>query len=85
MNMKTIFPVFVNKALKNENLVLSGAGTRKQTYIHVDDISQAIEKALISNAQGVYLSLIHILPHITVLAQMLWMRVIMDMQHMRRI
>lgn len=54
MNMKTIFPVFVNKALKNENLVLSGAGTRKQTYIHVDDISQAIEKALISNAQGVY-------------------------------
>ena len=52
--MKTIFPVFVNKPLKNENLVLSGAGTRKQTYIHVDDISQAIEKALISNAQGVY-------------------------------
>ena len=25
------------------------------------------------------------LPHITVLAQMLWMRVIMDMKHMRRI
>ena len=54
MNMKTIFPVFVNKALNNENLVLSGEGTRKQTYIHVDDISQAIEKALISKAQGVY-------------------------------
>lgn len=54
MNPKTIFPVFINRALSGENLVLSGNGTRKQTYIHVDDIAQAIEKAINSNAQGVY-------------------------------
>lgn len=54
MNPKTIFPVFVNKALRNEDLLLSGKGTRKQTYVHVLDIAQAIEKAIISNAHGVY-------------------------------
>lgn len=54
MNPKTIFPVFVNKALNSEDIVLSGKGTRKQTYIHVRDIAQALYKALNSNAQGVY-------------------------------
>lgn len=54
VNPKTIFPVFVQKAVHNEDLVLQGKGTRKQTYIHVLDIAQAIEKAIYSKAQGVY-------------------------------
>lgn len=54
VNPKTIFPVFVNKAVNHEDLVLQGKGTRKQTYIHVLDIAQAIEKAILSKAQGIY-------------------------------
>lgn len=55
MNPKTIFPVFVNKALDGEDIVLLGRGTRKQTYVHVSDIAEAIYLAILSEAaQGVY-------------------------------
>ena len=55
MNPKTILPVFVNKALAGEDIVLLGTGSRRQTYVHVTDIAQAIYKAIISpDAQGVY-------------------------------
>ena len=55
MNPKTILPIFVNKALRGEDIVLLGKGTRKQTFVHVTDIAQAIYKAIISpEAQGVY-------------------------------
>lgn len=55
MNEKTIFPTFVRNAMENKDLILSGMGTRKQSYVHVSDIAQAIYLALISeNAHGVY-------------------------------
>lgn len=54
MNPKTIFPVFVKKAMNNEDLLIYGRGGRKQTYVHVNDIAQAIYKAINSSAQGVY-------------------------------
>ncbi|MBR1731678.1 MAG: NAD(P)-dependent oxidoreductase [Ruminococcus sp.] len=54
VNPRTIFPIFVNKALNNEDITLIGKGTRKQTYIHVRDIAQAIYKAVNSEAHGVY-------------------------------
>lgn len=55
MNPKTIFSVFVENAVCNKPLILAGKGGRKQTYIHVDDISQALYLAIINdNAQGVY-------------------------------
>lgn len=55
MNPKTILPVFINRALAGEDIVLLGNGTRRQTYIHVTDIAQAIYKAIISpSAGGVY-------------------------------
>lgn len=55
MNPKTIFPTFVTRAMKGEDLVLSGEGTRKQTYVHVKDISQAISLAIQKEkAHGVY-------------------------------
>lgn len=55
MNYRTIFPTFVKNAIENKDLILSGRGTRKQSYVHVSDIVQAIYLALISeNAHGVY-------------------------------
>lgn len=55
MNEKTIFPVFVKKALAGEDITLLGNGTREQTYVHVSDIAQALYKAILSDkAQGVY-------------------------------
>lgn len=53
-NPKTIFPTFIRKALADEDIVLYGKGTRKQTYIHARDIASALWKALNSDAQGVY-------------------------------
>ena len=46
MNEKTIFPIFVKKAVNNENITIYGKGSRVQTYIHVDDISQALYKSV---------------------------------------
>lgn len=55
VNPKTIFPTFVKKAVNSETISLIGKGTRKQTYIHVKDIAQAIYKAIkTKTAQGVY-------------------------------
>ncbi len=55
MNQKTIFPTFVRNALTGKDIVLYGKGTREQTYIHVEDIAQAICRAIISvKVQGVY-------------------------------
>ena len=55
MNEKTIFPIFVKKAANQEDITIYGKGTREQTYIHVDDISQALFKALNSEkCKGVY-------------------------------
>lgn len=53
-NPKTIFPTFVRNAVNGKDIVLYGKGTRKQTYIHVKDIAQAIYKSICSEAQGVY-------------------------------
>ncbi len=55
MNQKTIFPTFVRNAMADKDIVLYGHGTRRQTFVHVDDISQAIYKAILSDkARGVY-------------------------------
>lgn len=56
VNPKTIFPVFVRKAVNGETITLFGKGNREQTYVHVYDIAQAIYKAILSqSAQGVYI------------------------------
>ncbi|MBR4443094.1 MAG: NAD(P)-dependent oxidoreductase [Clostridia bacterium] len=55
MNQKTIFPTFIRNALAAQDIVLFGKGTRQQTYIHVNDIAQAIYKTILNEkAQGVY-------------------------------
>ena len=42
MPCTTILPIFLKKALQNEKIELSGKGTRRQNYIDVRDITQAI-------------------------------------------
>ena len=55
VNPNTIFPTFIRKALRNEDLTLLGHGTRKQNYLYVDDISRCIESALLKDTvHGVY-------------------------------
>lgn len=54
VNSNTIFPTFVRNAIEGKQLVLLGKGTRKQTYVHVNDIALALELALTKPAQGVY-------------------------------
>ncbi len=55
MNQKTIFPTFVRNAMLGRDIVIYGHGTRRQTFVHVDDIAQAIYKAILSDtARGVY-------------------------------
>lgn len=54
MNPKTIFPTFVRQAVRGETILLSGKGTRQQTYIHARDIARALELAIHSEARGVY-------------------------------
>lgn len=55
VNPKTIFPTFVMNAKNGKDLVLSGTGSRIQTYIHVRDIAKALYLALNSEkAHGVY-------------------------------
>ena len=46
MSPNTIFSVFLNKALENQDIVLRGAGTRRQNYLDVRDIAEAVFLAL---------------------------------------
>lgn len=54
VNPHTIFPTFVRNAVAGQDIVLSGKGTRQQTYVHVDDIARALELSLHKPARGVY-------------------------------
>lgn len=55
MNPNTIFPTFVRRALKNEDIVLLGKGTRQQNYLHVSDICRCLELALSKDTvRGIY-------------------------------
>ena len=55
MQKKTIFTTFMEKAMRNENIIINGKGSRRQNYIDVRDIAQVVERILIaSEAQGIY-------------------------------
>lgn len=44
MPKNTIVPVFIQRALRGEIIVLQGRGTRKQNYIDVRDLGEAIDR-----------------------------------------
>ncbi len=55
MPQNTILPVFINKALKNENITIYGKGTRKQNYIDVRDIAEAVKRIISApNVNGIF-------------------------------
>ena len=55
MHNRTIFTTFIEKAIRNEDIIINGKGTRRQNYIDVRDIAQAVEKILSNQeAQGIY-------------------------------
>ena len=55
MPKKTIVPIFIQRALNNEDIRIQGKGTRKQNYLDVRDLANAI-KLIISNdsVDGIY-------------------------------
>lgn len=56
MPIKTIVPLFVSKAIKNETITVNGRGTRRQNYLDVRDLANVIEKCLVkNNIQGTYI------------------------------
>lgn len=55
MKGRTIFTIFTERAINDEDIVINGRGTRRQNYIDVRDIAQAVERIFCSaNAKGVY-------------------------------
>lgn len=46
MSIKTILPVFLQQARNGETITLRGKGTRRQNYVDVRDIAQAVLKAI---------------------------------------
>lgn len=49
-----VISIFIEKALKNENLTIFGDGQQTRDFIYVDDVVQANLLALESNIEGIY-------------------------------
>lgn len=55
MKERTIFTIFAERAIRNEDIVINGKGTRRQNYIDVRDIADVVEKILSAQkVQGIY-------------------------------
>lgn len=54
MRGNTLLSVILEKCLKRQDIILYGRGKRRQNYVDVRDISQAIEKLLVSEEEGVF-------------------------------
>lgn len=44
MPINTIVPIFIKRALSNEPIMLQGKGTRKQNYLDVRDLAEAVKR-----------------------------------------
>lgn len=51
---RSVINIFIDKALRNEDLTLFGNGKRRQNFTYVGDILNAIELGLERNINGVY-------------------------------
>jgi nucleoside-diphosphate-sugar epimerase len=54
MPVNRILAVFVRRALRNEPLVLAGLGMRRQNYIDVRDVGQAVDLCITRNVSGLF-------------------------------
>lgn len=51
---QNFLPIIIDKAVKNENIVIWGKGTRVQNYIDVRDIFEAVKCGITNHATGVF-------------------------------
>jgi nucleoside-diphosphate-sugar epimerase len=49
-----VLRAFLSQAREGKDLILSGSGERRQDFVHVDDVSQAMWLAFIQGATGVF-------------------------------
>lgn len=55
MRTNTIVPVFIQRAMNGEQIIIQGKGTREQNYVDVRDISEAVKRIIaVSEMDGVY-------------------------------
>lgn len=54
LTQHTALPIFIEKARKNEDIVLYGDGMRSQDYVYVDDVVDANILAAEKNITGIY-------------------------------
>jgi len=52
--IKTVINIFIERSLKNEDLVLFGSGHREQDFINVKDVAQAFWQASAKRKSGIY-------------------------------
>lgn len=50
----TVLPIFVNKALNNEEIILNGDGSRSQDFVYVDDVISANVLAAGKKKTGIF-------------------------------
>ena len=54
-SIKTVIPIFMEKAAKSEDIIVFGSGKRSQDYIYIDDVVEGIFRVFISkDCNGVY-------------------------------
>lgn len=49
MRKNSVFSIFIEKALKNEPILLQNGGMQKRQFTHIDDVSEAIYLSILSN------------------------------------
>ena len=54
LNQRTALPLFIEKALKNEEITLYGNGMRSQDYVYVDDVIEANLLAAGKKVKGIF-------------------------------
>lgn len=54
LNQKTALPIFIEKAIKNQNIFIYGNGMRSQDYVYVDDVIQANMLSAEKRINGVF-------------------------------
>lgn len=50
----SVLPIFIEKALKDEDIVIFGKGERTQDFIYVEDVVEANIKSVFSKTEGVF-------------------------------
>lgn len=53
-NKRTVLSLFVDRALKNQDITVHGTGSRSQNFVYAGDVVSAIEKCFERDVTGVY-------------------------------